>query len=198
MACSPLVRRSAGPPVRVGVGGETARQRAAEVARAEGGQLVGELIGQRAALHGGQGAPGVGDDAGVGGEVDPGVDRAVRPVLAQRLGDGLGADKAVAVPLGSALSQPDTMHHASAQEPVVIGVVQTHRVGPVAKVASARLGRHAAGDRQVERRDLLGNRSERAFEEAIPGRPWGCPFVLGDAHGALFLSGSTGTGSTEP
>jgi hypothetical protein len=63
------------------------------------------------------------DDVGVGGEVPVVVDRAARPLFAQRLGDRLGADPPVAVPLGAAIPQPHTMNHARAREPVVAGVV---------------------------------------------------------------------------
>ena len=79
MACSSPVR-----VVELGVRGEAAGQRAAEVARADGVQLVGQLIGQRAGLDGGERAPGVGDDVGVGGEVHVLVHRAARPLLAER------------------------------------------------------------------------------------------------------------------
>jgi hypothetical protein len=40
------------------------------------------------------------------------------------------------------------------------------RVGPVAQVATAQLGRDGAGDRQVERGDLVGDGREGALEEA--------------------------------
>ena len=90
--------------VELGVGGEPARQRAGKVARAERVQLAGQLIGQRAGLDGGQVAAGVGDDVGVGGEVHVVVDRPGRPFIAQGLGQLAGADPAVAVPLGLAIT----------------------------------------------------------------------------------------------
>ena len=131
--------------VELGVGGEPARQRAGKVARAEDVQLTGQLIGQRAGFHGGQVAAGVGDDVGVGGEIHVGVDRPARPFLVHRLGQRLGADPAVAVPLGLAVAQPHPVHHARAQEPVafpepVTGVVQAQRVRPVAQVAAVQPG----------------------------------------------------------
>jgi len=50
---------------------------------------------------------------------------------------------------------------------LVIRVVQAQRVGPVAQVAAVQPGRQSAGDRQVERGDLLSHRGERATEKPI-------------------------------
>ncbi len=182
--------------VELGVGGETAGQRAGKVARADGVQLTGQLIGQRTGLHGGQIAPGVRDDVGIGGEVHVVVDRPGRPFLVHRLGQQLGADPAVAVPLGFAAAQPYPVYHARTQEPVplaepVTGVVQAQRVGPVAQVEPVQLGRQAAGDGQVERGDLILYRGERAMEEAVGvGHCW-VPSIT--ASWALVAAAPVGT-----
>jgi hypothetical protein len=98
------VVRFAGCVIELGVGREAAGQGAGKVARANRVQVAGQLIGQRAGLHGGQVPPGVGDDVGVGGEVRVVVDRPGGPFLVHRLGQQLGADPAVAVPLGLAVA----------------------------------------------------------------------------------------------
>jgi DNA-binding CsgD family transcriptional regulator len=162
-----------GARVELGVRGEPARQGAAEVARAGGAERGGQLVGQRAGLHGGQGAPAMPQDVGVGGEVSAVVDRPGRPFLAEGLGDLLGADPAVAVPLRPPVPQPDAVHHARAHEPVVARVVKSQRVRSVAQVAAAEPGGHPSGDRQVEGGDLLGDRGERTLQEAAGG--WHCP-----------------------
>ena len=171
----------AGAPVQLGVRGVAARQFPAEVARPDGLQLVGELVGQRARLHGGQHAPGVPDDVRVGGEVRVVVDRAARPFLAQRRRHRPGPDPPVAVPLGPAVAQPHAVHHAGAQEPVVLApagtrVLQAHRVRPVTQVAAVQLPRQGPGDGQVERGDLLLDRRERASQERGSARASRCPF----------------------
>ena len=115
---------------------------------------------------------------GVGGEVHVLVHRAARPLFVVLRGDGLGADPPVAVPLGPAIPQPHPVHHARAQEPVIVGVVQAQRVRPVAQVPAGQLGGQAAGDRQVVGGDLLLYRGERPFEEAIVLRHCWVPFRL--------------------
>jgi hypothetical protein len=56
------------------------------------------------------------NDVRIGSEVNV-MDRPCRPSLTQRLSDNSGADPAIAVPLGSAVPQSHTMHHALTQEP---------------------------------------------------------------------------------
>jgi hypothetical protein len=67
-------------------------------------------------------------------------------VKAEGIRAGRESEPAVAVPLGPAVTQPDAVHHSRAQEPVVIGVVQAHRVGPVTQVTPAEFGRNLAGN----------------------------------------------------
>jgi DNA-binding CsgD family transcriptional regulator len=162
-----------GTRVELGVRGVAAGQGTAEVAGTRGAELGGQLVRQRAGFHGGQGAPGMPDDVGVGTEVGAVVHRPGRPFLAEGLGHLLGADPAVAVPLGPAVPQPDAVHHARAHEPVVAGIFQAQRVRPVAQVAAAEPGGHPAGDRQVEGGDFLGDRGERAIEKSVG--LWHCP-----------------------
>ena len=67
------------------------------------------------------------------------------------------------------------MHHARAQEPVIVGVVQAERVGTVPQVTPVELSGHTAGDRQVKGGDLLGHRGERSLQEAIVCWHWTIP-----------------------
>ena len=161
-----------GAPVQFGVRRVAARQFPFEVARPDRLQLVGELVRQRAGLHGGQHAPGVPDDVRIGGEVRVVMDRAARPFLAQRRRHLTGPDPAVAVPLGPAVAQPHAVHHAGAEEPVGLTpagprVLQAHRVGPVAQVAAVQFPWQGPGDGQAERGDLLLDRRERASQERV-------------------------------
>jgi DNA-binding CsgD family transcriptional regulator len=112
-----------GLAIGLGVRGEAAAQRAAEVARSERVQLIGELVRQRACLRGGQGPPAMTDDVHVGREVHALVHRAGRPRLVHRRSQPPGAHPAVPVPLGPSVAQPDPVHHARPEEPVVVRVI---------------------------------------------------------------------------
>jgi DNA-binding CsgD family transcriptional regulator len=163
-----------GPVIGLGVRGEAASQRAAEVARPERVQLIGKLVRQRARLCGGQGPPGMTDDVHVGREVPALIYRAGRPRLVHRRGQPPGSHPAVPVPLGPAVAQPDPVHHARPEEPVIVRVVQAERIRSVAQITAVQLGWHAAGDRQVEGGDLVGGRGESTREETVTsahGRP---------------------------
>ena len=129
----------------------------------------------------------MGDDARVGGEVHVLVHRASRPLLVVLCGDGLGADPPVAVPLGLAVAQPHAVHHARAQEPVVVGVVQAERVRPVAQVTAVQPGGHLTGDRQVERRDLLLYGGEGPFQETAVSRRGHDPSRFGGSCCAVAM-----------
>jgi hypothetical protein len=107
------------------------------------------------------------DDVHVGREVHPLVHRADRPRLTHRRSQPPGSYPAVPVPLGPSVAQPDPVHHAWPQEPVVVRVVQAERIRPVAQVTAVQLARHAAGDRQVEGGDLVGCRREGTCEERL-------------------------------
>jgi DNA-binding CsgD family transcriptional regulator len=156
-----------GPAIGLGVRGEATAQCAAEVVRSARVQLIGELVRQRACLRGGQGPPGMTDDVHVGREVRALVHRAGRPRLVHRRGQPPGAHPAVPVPLGPSVAQPDPVHHARPEEPVIVRVVQAKRIRSVAQVTPGQLGWHAAGDRQVEGGDLVGCRRERTGEETV-------------------------------
>jgi len=166
-----------GSVIGLGVGGEAAGQGAAEIARAERLQLTGKLVRERPGLYGGQGSPGMADDVRVGREVHALMDRASGPCLAHRFGQPLGADPAVPVPLGPAVAQPDAVHHAGAEEPVVSGVIQAEGIGAVAQVASVELDRQPSRHRQVEGGDLLGHGREGAVEEAAASVHAGIPLL---------------------
>jgi DNA-binding CsgD family transcriptional regulator len=165
---SPEVRdrvQLTGPAIGLGVRGEAAAQRAAEVARSERVQLIGDLVRQRARLRGGQGPPGMTDDVHIGREVHALMHRAGRPRLVHRRGQPPGAHPAIPVPLGPSVAQPDPVHHTRAEEPVIVRVIQAERIRSVAQVTAVQLGWHAAGDGQVEGGDLLGGRREGTGEE---------------------------------
>lgn len=158
-----------GVRVELGVGGERALQGAPEVVGAHGVQLVVEFVRQRSALLKRQDPPPVRDHMGVAREV---VRRHGTGVgLAELLRDLGGAHPAVAVPLGAALAQPHAVHHAVAEHPVVgARVLQAQDVGAVAQIAAVQLARDATGDRQVEGRQLFGDRLERALQEREAAR----------------------------
>src|SRR5579872_4810704 len=105
------------------------------------------------------------DDVRVRGEIHVLVHGSARPLLAARLGDSLGPDPAVAVPLGPAVPQPDAVHHARAEEPAVVRVIQAERIRAVAKIAPGQLGGQSAGHRQVKGGGLLGHRREGSLEK---------------------------------
>ncbi len=69
--------------------GVTARQRAVEVARADGVELEAQLVGARSRLDEGEGAPGMANDVGVRSEVEASVNRNTGRgrLLAQLAGD---------------------------------------------------------------------------------------------------------------
>jgi hypothetical protein len=61
------------------------------------------------------------------------------------------------------------VHHALTEHPVVgARVLQAQDVGAVAQEAAVQLAREASGDRQVERRQLLGDGLERPLQEGEP------------------------------
>ena len=84
---------------------------------------------------------------------------------------GIGAlplvrvDIAIAVPLGLAASQTDSVDHSAAHEPMVLrGIDFTHRIGTVAQPSSLELSRDLACYGEVESGDLLLDRSH------VPGQ----------------------------
>ena len=79
---------------------------AVEVARADGVELVGELIGAGPGLDDCEGSAGVADDVGVGREVEAGVQGAGARLLSQGSGHVARAHPPVAIPLGLAVTQP--------------------------------------------------------------------------------------------
>ncbi len=75
-----------------------------------------------------------------------------------------GADVTVAIPLRFASSEPKTVNHAVAKEPVVVSSVGGNaRVRPVAEKAPLQLVGDCSVDREVGCADLFGNRRKVAF-----------------------------------
>lgn len=165
-----------GRRVELGVGGEGPFEGAAEVVRAHRVELVVEFVRQRPALLEGQDPSLVPDHMGVAREVVRRDGPGVR--LAELLRHGGRADPAVAVPLRATVPQPHAVHHALTEHPVVgARVLQAQDVGAVAQEAAVQLARDTSGDREVERRQLLGDGLERPLQEgnrcppcaAVPG-----------------------------
>ena len=146
------------------------RQRAVEVAAGDRRELVVELDGLRPRFHQCVGASTEADDVRVGRAVHALGDRPARIGFAQLVRHRPRADPAVAVPLGTTLTQPDAVHHAAAREPVVVRRIGVDRVRSVAQVAAVEHVRQGALDGQVDRRDLLGHRREVPLEVRIGQR----------------------------
>ena len=144
-----------------------ARQGAPEVARADGVELVGQLVRRRPGLDQRQGPAGVPEHVGVGREVEAAGGAAHR--LAQRLGHAGRAHPAVAVPLRLPVAEPDAVHHALAEEPVVLVAGVVERVGPDPQVAAVEVAGQLAGDGQVGRGQLLADRGEVVAQVAVAG-----------------------------
>ncbi len=153
-----------GVRVVLGVGGERPLQGAPEVVGAHRVQLAVQFVRQRTALLQREDPPLIRDHMRVAGEVlRRHRTRVGLTELVRHLG---GAHPTVPVPLRPPVAQPYPVHHALAEHPVVrAGVLQAEDVGAVAQEAAAQPARDAAGDRQVERRQLLGDRLERPLQK---------------------------------
>ena len=123
----------AGVRVLVGVGGVAAAQGAAEVAGADGVELVGQLVRRGAGLDQGEGAAGVLEHVGVGGEV---VAAAARTGSPSSSATSLERTQRLRYQRRVAVLEADAVDHPRAEEPVVVlpGVVQ--RVRPDPQVAA--------------------------------------------------------------
>jgi hypothetical protein len=147
-----------------------AGQRGVEVARPDGVELTGQLVGDEPGLDDGEDAAGVTDDVGVGREVGAGGVRPRPRGLAESLRHVAGAHPAVAVPLGLAVAEAHAVHHPGAEEPVVRGRIGCDdRVGAIAQIATVQVVRDRPGDLQVGRGDLLVHGCEVALEVSIAG-----------------------------
>ena len=162
--------------VPLGVCRVAAGERAAEVAGADGLELVAQLVRTRPGLDDGEGTAGVPDHVGVRCEVHAGVDRARPGLLAEGPRHLGGTDPAIAIPLGSPVTEPDPVHHAVAGEPVVGGRLGGRDgIGPVAQIAAAQGLGQPAGDGQFGRRHLLEHGCEIALQVRIGGHGHDCP-----------------------
>ena len=153
----PVVRNGvefAGRRVVLRVGGERTGQGVAEAVDAQRVEFVRHLDRRLARL-----------DHRPGGSGEP-ADVGVRPALAA------GHDVPVAVPLGLTATQADAVDHAGSDEPVSRGGVgPAGRVRSVAEPAPLELSGDLAGDRKIERRDLLLDRGHVAGEVLVVVRP---------------------------
>ena len=110
-------------------------------------QVAGDLVWEGATFNRRKDSTGVSQDVSVGGEVLA-MDGALSPFFAERLRDCFRTDPAIAVPLRAAIPQPDTMHHAGAEEPMVFVIVDAaHEVRTVAQIAAIQLSWYVSGDR---------------------------------------------------
>ena len=155
--------------VRVGgvAGGQMAHpQRAVEVGRADGVELVGQLVRRRARLDQREGLARVGDHVGVGREV-AGRPVVVPGLLAESARHGVGAHVAVAVPLRLSVDEAHAVHHPVAEEPVVALAGVAHRVRADAQVAPVEVLGQLPGHREVGHGLLLVHGSEVVLEIAV-------------------------------
>ena len=126
---------------------------AVEVVAADRLQIIGDLVGQRR-LDQGQGLAGMADDMGVGHRRAQ-IAGAVGVVDRKGVVEAVGADPAIAVPLGRPALDADTVDHPVADEPVP---GRRAGVGPVAQVPAVQLRWDRSLDGQVVHRQLVGHR----------------------------------------
>ena len=152
--------------VAVRVGGERARQAAAEIAVTQRFEVVRKLgrVGPRLDQRENAGAEG--DDIGVDRIVHPAA-RAGRGRQARNFFQRARADVAVAIPPRPALRDPHAVDHAVADEPVVAARVGMFRVRPDPQVSPVERGRDRPRDRQVFQRQLLLHRCVEPLREGI-------------------------------
>ena len=151
------------------VRGEAGREGAVEVDPGQGFESGADLERERAAVPEGEGASGVPDQARVGGVAQSAAGTGGGE-FAERPGDPVAAQQAVAVPLGAAAAQAQAVHHGVAGEGVVErGVVGADRVGADPQQGAVELDRELAADGQVGVGDLLGDRAVSAAQEVRGG-----------------------------
>ena len=139
----------AGGGVLVRVGGVAAGH-GAELARADGVEVVGQLVRRRAGLDQREGAAGVLEHVGVGGEV-----------VALRHGpSGCGTTWPARPRAGRRAPCP---RRGTSGSPARVG----HRVGADAQVAPVEVVGDRAGDREVEGGQLLVHRGEGVLQVAV-------------------------------
>ena len=158
---------------------EPVRERAVEVAASQRLELVAQLDRASAGLDDRERLARVADHVRVRREVHVAVDRATGIGHIQ-LGEHLACvHPAVAIPVGLAVCEADTVDHALASEPVVRRRVDsTDRVRPVAQEPTLQRRGDRARDGKVGGRHLFGDGSEVAFQVA----------VLDDGHANLQIN----------
>ena len=170
----------AGQRVPLGVRRVAAVERAAEVAGADGLQLVGQLVGPRPGLDDGEGAAGVADDVGVGREVHAGVHgtgrgsspraRATSAERTQRLRYHSARPSRRRIPC--TIPSPVNQWY-------VAGSGAETGIGPVAQVAAAEGLGDLAGHGQLGRRHLLEHRAKLPCRYGLAATVTACPPSVG-------------------
>ena len=77
----------------------------------------------------------MGQDVCISGKVFP-VYWTLGPFFLQCFSDRLGPHPTIPVPLSASISKSHAMYHTGTHEPMIIRIVQTHRVGPIAEVTA--------------------------------------------------------------
>ena len=127
--------------------GETGWQGTGEIVGPNRVQVVGDLVRQETTFNRRKDSTSVSQDVSVGGEVLA-MDGTLSPFFAERLCDSFRTDPAIAVPLRAAIPQPDTMHHAGAEEPMVFVIVDAaDGVRTVAQITAIQLSWYVYSDR---------------------------------------------------
>ena len=147
-----------GDGIDLRMSGERRRERATEVVRAHGGQIVGAQFVRQAHLAAGEQAAAVPDARHV---------RLVRRATGWALTEAgtrpvqRRVDVAIAVGDGSSSFESDTVHHAVTEEPV--RRVGTRRIRAVAHVRARELRGNRAAHGERRRLHLVGHRCEVAL-----------------------------------
>src|SRR5215469_11848154 len=127
--------------------GETGWQGTGEIVGPDRVQVVGDLVRQETTFNRRKDSTSVSQDMSVGGEVLA-MDGTLPPLFAERPRDSFRTDPAIAVPLRAAIPQPDTMHHAGAEEPMVFVIIDAaHGVRTVAQITCIQLSWYVSSDR---------------------------------------------------
>src|SRR5215469_2307364 len=126
--------------------GETGWQGTGEIVGPDRVQFVGDLVRQGTTFNRRKDSTSVGHNGSVGGEVLA-MDWTLAPLFAERFRDSFRTDPAIAIPLRPAIPQPHAVHHARAEEPMVLAIVDAaHEIRTIAQIAPIQLFWDAAGD----------------------------------------------------
>ncbi len=175
----------AGARVPVRMPGERAVERAVERGVELLLQGVGQLDGEAARFHNGDGAAADLDHVGVDGVIATPT-RSRRRVPAERRRREARADPAVAVPHGPAAPEGEAMHHAVAEKPMVARGLGPHRVRPHPQIAAVEPVRDHAGDGEVLEHELRPHRRMDPDQVRVIGLRQAAPVESGHQQDPAF------------